>query len=191
VSHSLKSRFIVALALVAKLIVTLVFFAALPACATKPATFAQKDPHADLYAFKTFAFYAPGMGQRVRTPYTTLVGEQLKDATRIQMERLGYIYDESNPDLRVNITLAVQQRAEVRTAPGVRPLPYRAWNASNIETVEYRQGTLAIDIVDAQRRSMVWRGVAQERITHKDMQKGDETIRNAVRELFTNYPRKA
>jgi hypothetical protein len=57
--------------------------------------------------------------------------------------------------------------------------------------VEYRQGTLAIDLVDAQRRTMIWRGVAQDRLTRKDMQKVDETIRDAVQELFAGYPRKA
>jgi hypothetical protein len=174
-----------------KLIVSFLCVAALAGCATKPATFAQKDPGVDLYAFKTFAFFPPAAGQANRSGYTTLVGEQLKLATRTQLERLGYVYDERNPQLRVNIVLAVQQRAEVRSTPGNGPLPYRAWSASQVETVEYRQGTLAIDLVDAQRRTMVWRGVAQDRITRKDLQKTDETVRRAVREVFENYPRKA
>jgi hypothetical protein len=173
-----------------KLIVSLLCAAALAGCATKPATFAQKDPAVDLYTFKTFAFFPAATGPR-SAGYTTLVGEQLKSATRTQLERLGYVYDESHPDLRVNIVLAVQQRTEVRSTPESRSLPYRAWGATNIETVQYRQGTLAIDLVDAQRRTMVWRGVAQDRITPKDVQKADETVRRAVRELFERYPAKA
>jgi hypothetical protein len=174
-----------------KLIVSFLCVAALAGCATKPATFAQKDPAVDLYAFKTFAFFPSTTGQTNRPGYTTLVGEQLKAATRSQLERLGYVYDESHPDLRVNIMLAVQQRAEVRSAPDSRSLPYRAWGATRVETVEYRQGTLAIDLVDAQRRTMVWRGVAQDRITPKDLQKADVTVRRAVREVFEKYPDKA
>jgi hypothetical protein len=57
--------------------------------------------------------------------------------------------------------------------------------------VEYRQGTLAIDLVDARRRTMVWRGVAQDRISQKQLQKIDDTIQDAVREVFSRYPRKA
>jgi hypothetical protein len=174
-----------------KLIVSVLCVAALVGCATKPATFAQKDPAVDLYAFKTFAFFPSAAGQAHRPGYTTLVGEQLKSATRTQLERLGYVYDETRPDLRVNIMLAVQQRAEVRSTPNSRSLPYRAWGATSVETVEYRQGTLAIDLVDTQRRTMVWRGVAQDRITPKDMQKADETVRRAVREVFEKYPDKA
>jgi hypothetical protein len=185
-----KSKLIIAFALIAKLAVTLAIVAVLPGCATKPATFAHQDPQADLYAFKTFAFFPPAKGQAVRPGYSTLVGKQLEQATRTQMERLGYVYDENSPDLRVNITLAVQQRAEVRSGTSTR-VPYRAWGATNIETVEYRQGTLAIDLVDARRRTMVWRGVAEDRITRKQMQKVDETIHDAVREVFANYPKKA
>ena len=50
-----------------KLIAAFICIAALSACATKPSTFAQKDPQADLYAFKSFAFFGPSTAQRGRT----------------------------------------------------------------------------------------------------------------------------
>jgi hypothetical protein len=171
-----------------RLIVIVACVAAFAGCATKPSTFAHQDPQVDLHAFKTFAFFEAAPGARAR--YGTLVGEQVRQATRAQLEKLGYVYDAANPDLRVNIMLAVQQRTEVRSSPVAGPLPYRAWGASKIETAEYREGTLAIDLVDAHRRTMVWRGVAQGRITRKDMEKADQTVRDAVRELFANYPHK-
>jgi hypothetical protein len=174
-----------------KVIVAFLCVAALCGCATKPATFAQQDPRVDLYAFRTFAFFGPATGQRSGAGYATLVGEQLKASTRAQMEQLGYVYDESDPDLRVNIVLAVQQKSEVRSTPNAGPLPYGAWRASNIETVDYREGTLAIDVVDMQRRALVWRGMAQDRISRKDAQDVPGTVRDAVREVFSKYPRKA
>jgi uncharacterized protein YuzB (UPF0349 family) len=177
--------------LVPKFVTAAVCVAALSACATSPATFAQKDPQVDVYEFKTFAFYSPAGTPTRGARYSTLVGEQLKGATRAQLERLGYVYDETNPDLRVNIMLSVRQRAEVRSAPATGRLPYRAWGASTVETTDYREGTLAIDLVDAKRRAMVWRGVTQDRITRKDMKDVDKTVRDAVRAVFSNYPSKA
>jgi hypothetical protein len=165
--------------------------AVLSACATHAATFAQKDPQVDVYDFKTFAFYDSAAAPRPGTRYSTLVGERLKHATREQLEHLGYVYDESNPDLRVNIMLSVRERAEVRSVPAAGVRPYRAWDASGIETRDYREGTLAVDVVDARRRAMVWRGVSQDRITHKHLQNVDKAVHEAVRELFINYPRKA
>lgn len=182
-----------------KLIVSFVCIAALAGCATKPATFAQQDPHVDLYAFKTFSFMEPAPGLPSGVPpeltsgagYSSLINERLEEATRAQFESLGYVYDESNPELRVNIVLAVQDRAEIRSMPNAGPMGYIGWGPSNIETVQYRYGTLVIDLVDAKRRTMVWRGVAEDRITRKNMQNADATVRDAVRELFAKYPRKA
>lgn len=174
-----------------KLIVAVVCLAALAGCATKPTSFSQKDPKVDLYDFKTFAFFEPGPAQLRRAGYSTLVGEQVKQATRAQLESLGYVYDASKPDLRVNIMVSVQQRTEIKSTPTTARLPYRAWGTSTIDTVNYREGTLAIDLVDANRSTMVWRGVVQDRITRKEMEKPDATIRDAVRTVFTKYPRKA
>lgn len=182
-----------------RLIAASLCIAALFGCATKPATFVEQDPHVNLYGFKSFSFMEPAPGLPSGAPpglpsvagYSTLVNERLKEATRSQLEGLGYVYDESNPELRVNIVLAVQDRAEIRSTPNAGPLGYMGWGMSNIETVQYRYGTLVIDLVDAKRRTMVWRGVAEDRITRKNMQNADATVRDAVRELFAKYPRKA
>lgn len=163
--------------------------AVLAGCASSPATHVQKDPQANLHAYKTFAFYEePGIA---RLHYSTIAGNWLKQSTREQLQRLGYTYDEHNPDLRVNAVLKVQERQELRSTPNARPLPYRYWGPASVETVNYRQGTLAIDIVDAKRNAMVWRGVAQDRISKQEMDNSGETIDSAVRELFATYPRKA
>lgn len=164
--------------------------ATLSGCATKPATFAQKDPQVDLYAFKTFAFYEPAPGAQ-GGGYGTIVSTQIRQATRVQMENRGYVYDATNPDLRVNIVVAVRDRTEIRSAPASGPLPYRAWGATKVESVDYREGTLAVDLVDAKRRTMVWRGVVQDRLTRKDLEKVEATVRDAVKEVFAKYPVKA
>jgi len=158
-------------------------------CASAPATHVERDPQANFHAYKTFSFYeerGPGRAQ-----YSTIVGNRVKQSTREQLQRLGYVYDERNPDLRVNIALNVQNRQELRSTPNSAPGPYRYWGPRSVESVNYRQGTLAIDIVDAQRNAMVWRGVAQDRISKKEIDNSGETIDAVVRELFATYPRKA
>ena len=99
-------------------------------------------------------------------------------------------YVESNPDLRVNILLKVEDRQETRSTPAsVGRFAYRGWVPYAVETVHHREGTLAIDLVDAKRNSMVWRGVAGDRITRSDMRNSGETIDTVVRELFAAFPR--
>jgi uncharacterized protein YuzB (UPF0349 family) len=164
-------------------------FALLAGCAAAPATHVEKDPQANLHAYKTFSFYEPaGAG----TSYASITGNRLKQATREQMQRLGYAYVESNPDLRVNILLRVQDHQVIRsTPPAVGRFGYRGWVSYAVETVHYREGTLAIDLVDTRRNSMVWRGVAGDRITRGEMKNSGVAIDAAVRDLFAQFPRKA
>ena len=170
-------------------IAALAGIALLAGCASVPATHVVKDPQADLQAYKTFSFYEPAAA---RGTYSTIAGNRLRQATREQMQRLGYTYVDSNADLRVNIMLKVQDRQEIRSTPtAVGRFAYRGWVPQAVETVNYREGTLAIDLVDARRNSMVWRGVDGDRITKSDMKNSGEAIDAAVRELFAGFPRRA
>jgi hypothetical protein len=171
-------------------IAALAFVAILSGCASGPATHVVTAPEANLHAYRTFGFYEPaGAGRR---GYSTITDDRLRKATREQLQRLGYTYVENNPDLRVNILLKVEDRQEIRSTPAsVGRFAYRGWVPYAVETVHYREGTLAIDLVDAKRNSMVWRGVAGDRITKSDMKNSGETIDAVVRELFAAFPRKA
>lgn len=164
-----------------------ILVAIMAGCASAPATHVVTDPQADLRAYRTFGFYETGKGE-----YSTITDNRLKQATREQLQRLGYTYVDSNPDLRVNILLKVESRQEIHSTPAsVGRFAYRGWVPYAVETVHYREGTLAIDLVDAKRNSMVWRGVAGDRITNSDMRNSGETIDSVVRQLFAAFPRKA
>ena len=167
----------------------LAFMAVLAGCASAPATHVEADPQADLRAYKTFGFFEPaGIGER---GYPALTGDLLRQATREQMQRLGYIYAERNPDLRVNILLKVEEREEIHSVPAsVGRFAYRGWVTYAVEVLDYREGTLTIDLVDAKRNAMVWRGVAGDRISRSDKDAGD-AIDVAVRDLFSLFPRPA
>lgn len=148
-------------------------------CATPLDVRRDQDPQADLRSYKTFAFYedasagAPG--------YATLIGQRLKQATREQLERQDYVYSERNPDLKVALHLVVREKQELRSAPGARGFHgYRGWVSTDIETVDYRQGTLAIDLVDTKRNALVWHGVAEGRLDAKSMEQPGPAIDAAV-----------
>jgi hypothetical protein len=159
---------------------------ALAACATKPEVRRDHDPSADFKSYKTFAFYDhAGNGGAV---YTTLLGTRLQQATRAQMERHAYTYSERDPDLRVNLQLKIVDRQELRSTPGARGFyGYRGWSAG-LETVDYRQGTLAVDLVDAHRNALVWRGVAEGRLDTQAIEQPGQAVDAVVGEIFANFP---
>jgi hypothetical protein len=162
-------------------------------CATAPSVRVDKDPSTDLTSYKTFGFYEHPSTDGPQ--YSTIVTARLQQATRTQLERLGYVYDEKAPQLRVNFVLHVADRQELRTSPAsglpaFRLGAYRAWGAypQDLETVHYKAGTLSVDLVDAQKSSMVWHGVAEGRIARKTLENPGPAIDQAVSEMFIGFP---
>lgn len=163
--------------------------AMLAACQSKPTLRADADPAADLRSYKTFAWFDAGAAAPAGAAggYTTLLDQRLKAATRTQLERQGYRYSETAPDLRVNLFLAVAEKQELRTTPAsVGRFGYRGWNNVDIDT--YRAGTLAVDLIDARRMALVWRGVAEGRLDARMMEQPGPAIDAAMGELFTRFP---
>ena len=152
-------------------------------CASGPDVHVDNDPTADLKAYATFGFF-PQQGRA----YSTLVDEHVKRATRTELERRGYRYDERAPDLRVAYALKIDDRQQLRSSPALGPGPFfRSFNAYEIDTVEYKAGTLRIDLVDASRSALVWQGVAEGRVGQKALENPASAIGAIVAEMFADF----
>lgn len=151
-------------------------------CATPLEVRNDQDPAVDLRAYKTFGFY-----DVPETGYASLIGRHLKQATREQLERQHYVYSESSPDLRVAVFLQLAEHQELRTTSSGRgPYGYRGWN-TGLETVQVRDGSLRIDLVDSRRNALVWQGVAEGRVDAQAMRNPGPTLQAAVAEVFAHY----
>lgn len=160
-------------------------------CAARPDVRHDRDPAADLRAYKTFAF------QETRSPlqgglgagYATLQEARLQQAARLELERHGLTQVVQAPDLRVHLAMRVIQRQELRTSPGVHGIGvgYRGWSATRIDSVDVRHGTLVVDLVDTRRNALVWRGVAEGAIERADAQDPGPAIDRAMSEVFAGF----
>lgn len=169
----------------------------LSACTSGPDIRADGDPGANLSSYKTFGFY-----DRVATDtnsYTTIISARLKDAARREMEMRGYTYAQSDPQLLVNFNVNIQNRQDIRSTPaagvgvgyyGYRAGMYGVWGGypQEIETVNYQEGTLNIDLVDAAKKQLVWQGTAQGRIDRKAVENPGPAVDKVVSEIFAKYP---
>jgi hypothetical protein len=167
----------------------------LAACASGPKVHIDKDPSAKMSSYKTFAFFDQVSTDRAR--YSTIMTSRLKLTTRLQLERLGYRYDERNPDLRVNFFLNVDEKQELRSsAPGphgfygYRAGTYRMWSRYpyDLETKEYKAGTLSIDLVDVRTNSLVWQGLAEGRVKQEAVRNPSKAIDAVVADIFRRFP---
>jgi hypothetical protein len=169
----------------------------LSGCATGPTIRVDKDPGADMSTFRTFAFFDQVATDRAK--YSTLATSRLKLATRTQLERNGYTYNEQQPDLRVNFYLNIAEKQEVRSTPsmsmgagyyGYRRGMYSAWGSYpyDVETVNYKTGTLSVDLVDAKKNTLVWQGLAEGRVKDESIRNPGPAIDAVVADIFANFP---
>ena len=154
-------------------------------CASSPEIRLDRNPTVDLHSFRSFAFFEPVSTDK--SLYTTIISGRLKNATRSELERRNYVYDEKNPDLRVNFSLNVMDRQEIRSTPSGGFFASRL-GLHDIDTVNYRQGTLSVDVVDAHKQALVWQGVAEGRISRKSVDNPGPAVDKVVGEMFTGFP---
>jgi hypothetical protein len=160
-------------------------------CVTGPKIRVDMDPGTNLRSYRTFAFLEPvstDAGQ-----YTSLVSARLKESTRAQLERIGFVYTESEPDLRVNFFLKIVNKQQVRSSGtgyyGYRSSYYGTWSSyPYVDTYDYREGTLSIDLVDAKRKQLIWQGVAEGEVEDEALKNPGPALNQVVTKIFSNFP---
>jgi hypothetical protein len=168
-------------------------------CATTrgPDTRVDYDKSADFSVYRTFGF--PKETGTDRGGYSTLVTSYFKGAMSNAMEARGYKYSEERPDLLVNFFMNTEERTEMRPSSmalgygyyGYRYGLYNAWPMYDEDrTVTYKVGTINVDIVDAEKKQLIWEGVSEGRVSKEAMQNPKVTINAVVNELMRQYPGK-
>jgi len=165
-------------------------------CASRPEIHHDRDPRADFASYRTFAFQEPrdparGALGSLGGEYTTLHEARLRQAATQELERHGLRQVAHDPDLRVHVAMKVVQRQELHTSPGARGFGpgYRGWSTTRLETTDVRQGTLVVDLVDARRNALVWRGMAEGAVTRDEAQDPGATIERAMAEVLAGFKR--
>jgi hypothetical protein len=163
------------------------------ACAATPEIRQDTNPGATFGSYKTFGFFSPLATDKAG--YQTVFTVHLKNATRRMMETKGYVYSESNPDLLLNFYANVQDKQEIQSTPssvgygggyyGYRGGYYGGFNSATIETVNYKQGTLTIDLIDAKQKSLAWTATAEGRVSSEASKNPGPAIDTLVTNMMT------
>ena len=127
-----------------------------------PAVFSNKDPAADLSAYRSYGYLQP-LGTDESEGVRSLLSTFLINAMDGEMERRGFRRSD-NPDLHVNFYLHTQEKLTAgssRVVRRYRRARYGQWPGYQPTPLEYTEGTLTIDLVDARRNVVVWQGLAQ------------------------------
>jgi len=164
------------------------------ACSTTPSVKVQTAPGLDLTRYDTFAFVSP-LGTD-RSGYASFLSQDLKQATQSALEAKGYKYSESAPKMLVNFTVNVSVKTQVDPAPlmaagpwGFRAGLYGAWPGYAFPGTinQYQQGTLLLDLVDPEKKQLIWEG--SDNTTAYDLSKvTDAQIQKAIGAITAKIP---
>ena len=176
----------------------------LSACASLPQVRTAVDRSADFTQYKTFAFM--NLLATDRSGYQSLVSQELKAATRREMEARGLRMDDAAPQLLINFNAALVDKTRVSSMPvlvngglgfyggsyyGYRTGAYRPWPQYVDQTIvsNYKEGTLNIDVIDAARKQLVWEGVVTDsNVTQAELANLSTSLNDAVKAAFAKYP---
>jgi hypothetical protein len=166
-----------------------------PAALLAQKTTYDYEKSANFAAFKTYA-YKDGTkaGQE-------LIDRRIVDAIDAQLAAKGLTKAEANPDVFVVYHIAFDKEKDISTyssgyGGGYGPYGWGwgggwAGGTTHTQVRDILIGTLVIDIADAKKGQLAWRGIGQKEIdTQAKPDKRDKNINNAVKKIFKNYPPK-
>lgn len=160
-------------------------------CSPTSQVFTDYDRDAHISRYQTFGWLSPLSIEARNNPlyYNELNDKRIKNAVVIQLESHNYKYSE-DPDIMIHYHIIIEDKTVMRTDPyGYYYGPY--WMRSEISVYEYQEGTLIIDMMDAKTDNLVWRGWITNFLKNRDPEKMEESINNAVRMIFAEYPYRA
>ncbi|MEN8151623.1 MAG: DUF4136 domain-containing protein [Planctomycetota bacterium] len=147
------------------------------------------DREADFSGYRTFD-WAPADMMKIHKGYSELTDRRIRGAITEALAAEGIRRSPTNPGLLVAFHTGVQERTEYRDAgfgAGYGRGPYHVGlNRSRVEEHRYLEGTLMVDLVDAEKNELVWRGRATGVVG--DYEHQESRIREAVTKIFERYP---
>jgi Domain of unknown function (DUF4136) len=176
----------------------------LAGCASTPTVRSGSAPNADFNAFRTFSFVSPLSTDRAG--FHTLVSQQVVASTRRELEVRGleFVANPEQADMLVNVHAQVAEQLRVRSTPDpwvgtsywnhrrgrYQPWPgHSRWPApSRVEVDQFSEGRLSVDLVDRRSNTLVWEGVASQRLNQRTMNDLGPAIDVAIHDVFAQLP---
>ena len=167
-----------------------------PALAMAQKTSYDFDKTANFTGFKTYALKdGTKVGQ-------SLIDDRIVAAIDTELAAKGFTKSEANPDVFVVYHVAFDKQQDISTFSSGYGGGYGGygwgygggWAGGGSSTTTVRDilvGTLVIDLADAKKGQMAWRGMGVKEVdTGANPEKRDKSINNAVKKIFKNYPPK-
>ncbi|OIQ28730.1 MAG: hypothetical protein BM564_08130 [Bacteroidetes bacterium MedPE-SWsnd-G2] len=149
---------------------------------------ADYDKAVDFKAYKTFAFFKPGID---KAEINDLDKRRILRAIEAELMAKGYTKSD-NPDVLVSIFTKSREKVNVyNNNYGYGPYGYGwGWSpyyGNNTTVSTSTEGVLYVDLIDANKKEMIWQGMGTGYLD-QDIDKKNELIKEFVSKILENYP---
>ena len=171
----------------------------LNACVSTPEIRVNVDESADFSSYHTYGFVEP-LGTD-KAGYSTLITKYLREAVSKELEKRGYVFS-NDPELLVNFYTRLENRSFISSAPtpvyygGYYDYRYGVYAAYpryiyRPYSYNYKEGTVNVDLIDAQKNQMVWEGIAVNEVDSQDLDNPQQAFSKVITAIFMSYPYQA
>lgn len=170
------------------------FTAFLFSCASPRILDVATAPDANFSNYKTFAFYeVTAYGDTISDRFNERIAYLKKEIAQ-EMEQRRFTQVDKNPDLFVNIGVAVKLEVQTRetTWPQDGMMRYMGqrnykWKSEEIEVGRYRRGAITLHVVDAAKNHMLWTATLKGSLPD-DSTRLKSFADKGIQTLFTKFP---
>ena len=151
------------------------------------------DHAVNFRAYKTWAWYPQQPSDTEGGPakgYESFLDKRLRAAVASEMTQKGLTEVDKAPDIYVAYSARVEDKQQ--TSPYYNGLGYPYgygygyYGRNYAPVTQYKAGTVVIDIIDARRKELAWRGTGQAQVNQNSINDAETT--RLVNGILSTYP---
>lgn len=162
------------------------------ACSPITKVYSEEEPGINLYKYTTYSWLnnlTVAEGNSGPTWLSERAEQKIRNSVENEMRRYGFSVCEEVPDLMLHYHVVVKNEVFfIRDWWCDEETWSRYGRCNRIRPVNYQEGTLILDLIDAKTGVQVWRGAAVGVLEHIAPEQADARIEEAVRLIFTKFP---
>jgi hypothetical protein len=156
-------------------------------CSQGLRVYSDYDREFNLNEFKTYQWASQKEIEVRNNPlyFNELTDKRIKAIADGQLTIKGLTLAENEPDVIIHYHIVVDDKFSVASDPYGIYGPY--WMGSRGNVVQYKEGTLIIDIMDRKTSSLIWRGYAVSVIEDDNEEITEEMLIKAIVKIFEQF----
>ncbi len=146
------------------------------------------DTTTNFKQYKTFAFYKKGID---KAAISDLDKKRILRAIESEMLAKGFTKS-STPDVLISIFTKSREKVNINQNNMGWNWGYGPWfygnNFNNVQVSQQTEGTLFIDIIDTNKKELIWQGVGSGALKMANRAKKEARIKEFVQKILSEYP---